>query len=306
MICGEPNCSESCRRSAVPEGDTTAADDVRSIILRSASDRKGGTAMSNDSYPKIKELLTGDKPEEVMEGLALVEKEVDRIAMGEAGELLDIITTIYHLDVLDNPAMVPVLEKVVDLTVRMGSWTIPLLIEQLDTGDMKSQSVIAHILGKFGQDAIDPLIAEYSSTTNPTFKSIILYALGKIRSPSILKAVNPALDASQSSSLELRDTATRALGKFLESIPSGQLTLNQKDRYIECLHANLADQNNSIRSKALRSLGKMARFGHMTDNECEKLAEICRHMLGIDGTDDWDRAFIVRKEAEIALRFLNC
>jgi hypothetical protein len=112
------------------------------------------------------------------------------------------------------------------------------------------------------------------------------------------------LNAAQSEDQELRDTATRALGKFTEAIPSSDLPEDQRQAIIDTLKTNLADTNAGIRAKAVRSLGKMAKKGHLDEAEQEQLREVCELVLGIDGSFDWDRAYIVRKEAKEALEHL--
>jgi HEAT repeat protein len=154
-----------------------------------------------------------------------------------------------------------------------------------------------------GADAIKPLMTEYQASTDPVRRTFALYALGKIQSAQIIQAAPLALEAAQSEDLELRDTATRALGRFVESIPPSDLSEKLRVAFIESLQHNLADANAGIRAKAVRSLGKLAKCGHLDAAEREKLQATCRLMLGIDDNFDWDRAYIVRKEAEEALRY---
>jgi len=148
------------------------------------------------------------------------------------------------------------------------------------------------------------LMLEYASTTDPTRRSFILYTLGKIKSPKIVQAAPLALEAAQSPDRELRDTATRALGKFAESIPPENMSNELRAQFRERLHANLSDPHASIRAKAIRSLGKLAKYGHMTPAERAQLKVICERALGTDELAEWDRAYIVRKEAEEALRYV--
>ena len=77
-----------------------------------------------------------------------------------------------------------------------------------------------------------------------------------------------------------------------------------KRQFIECLRSNLADPNASVRAKAIRGMGKMARHGHLTETEREQLKAVCNHIKGADKDGNWDRAYIVRKEADEALRYV--
>ena len=148
------------------------------------------------------------------------------------------------------------------------------------------------------------MMMAYSSATDPTFRAFILYALGKIKSPKVVQAAALALEAAQSPNLELRDTATRVLGKLAESIPPGELPAELKQVFMERLQANLADYTPSVRSKAIRSFGKLAKYKHLTGAEAGQLKAACQHILGTDAAGEWDRTFVVRKEAEEALKYV--
>jgi hypothetical protein len=128
--------------------------------------------------------------------------------------------------------------------------------------------------------------------------------LSKIKSPKVAQAAAIALEAAESPNLELRDTATRTLGKMAESIPPGQLSDELKRLFMERLQANLSDPNVTVRAKAIRSFGKLAKCKHLTGEESRQLKAACQHILGLDADGEWDRAFIVRKEAEEALKYV--
>lgn len=260
--------------------------------------------MQENSYDTIKNLLASHNPEELHRGIELVKKEIARIGSSEAKQLFEMISAIFYIDTLDHPELVPILDEAISLAVGFGKWVVPVLIENLDAGDLKVQLATGQALGRIGADAIQPLIAEYESSSDPDRHTFILYALGKIKSPAVVQAARLALDAAQSPDRELRDTATRAIGKFAESIPPSQLSETLRKEFREKLEINLADSNVNIRAKALRSLGKLAKYGYLTTGEREKLRVVCMRILGKDESFDWDRAFIVRKEAEEALLFV--
>ncbi len=259
--------------------------------------------MSKSSYETIKTFLASTRPDELHQGLKLVRQEISRVGSDEARPLFEMVSAIFYIDPLDHPELVPVLDEAVSLTAGFGEWIIPILLEQLDTGDLKAQMAIGHALGRIGVDAIKTLVNEYQASTEPGRRMFILYALGKIKSPEIVQAAPLALEAAQSSNSELRDTATRAIGKLAESIRPSDLPEDLRKAFFERLRDNLADPYPGIRAKALRSLGKLARHGHLDTMEREKLKASCRLILGTGGDYDWDKAYIVRKEAEEALKY---
>lgn len=260
--------------------------------------------MEENSHGNIGRLLASTKPEEMLRGLKLVKEEISRIGSDEARPLYEMVSTIFYIDLLDRPDLVPVLDEAVNLVAGFGQWVIPVLIQSLVAGDLKAQMVVAHALGRMGADAIQPLLAEYESSSDPECRAFILYSLAKIKSPEIVQAAHFALEAAQSPDRELRDTATRAIGRFAESIPPSNLPDEIRCGFVEKLRANLADPKAGIRAKAVRSLGRLAKCGHLTAEERQKLKATLDFILGEDEHFDWDRAYIVRREAKEAREYV--
>ena len=260
--------------------------------------------MQDKSLHNIELLLMSSKPEDLREGLDLVKKEISRVGSEEARSMFEMLSSIFYIDPLDHPELMPYLDEAINLVVGFGEWVIPVLVEKLDEGDLKVQIAIANALGRIGADAISPLMNEYQSTTNPERYAFLLYALSKIKSPKIVQATHIALEALQSQDLELRDTGARAVGKFVESIQPSELSDEIRNGFVEKLRANLSDPNAGIRAKAVRSLGKLARYGHLSSDEKKNLKEIIDRIMGTDENYDWDRAYIVRREAGEALNYI--
>lgn len=262
--------------------------------------------MNEETYRKIGELLSSHNPVELMQGLALVRAEALTATPEDAQRLCELILPLFYIDPLDHPEHVPAIEEAIMVTASLGEAVIPILIASLEAGDVKAQMAIAQALGWMGAKAIAPLLAEYESTCpDPSCRAFLLYALGKIKSPEIVKATHIALAAASSPDQELRDTATRAIGKFAESIPAGRLPEEIRVGFQEHLIRNLADPSPGIRAKAVRSLGKLAKHGHMTARERWELGAILRRILGEDERYEWDRAYVVRKEAREALQYVG-
>jgi len=248
----------------------------------------------------IERLLASTKPEELRQGLSLAREEISRLDAEEARPLFEMISTVFYIDPLDRPDLVPLIDEAVTLIARFCEKFMPILIQNLDAGDLKAQMAIAHALGRMGTDAIRPLLTEYESSPDQARRAFILYALGKIKAPQVVQAVPAAILGAQSPDRELRDTATRAIGKFAESIPSSDLPDEMRCGLVKMLRANLADPNPGIRAKAVRSLGKLAQCAHLTAAERKELKATLDLILGEDAQFEWDRAYIVRKEAREA------
>lgn len=260
--------------------------------------------MEEELYRSIGARLASTEPDEILRGLELVKVQIPAIGEAESHRLFEMVFPLFYIDPLDLPSHVPVLEEAIAVVASFGRWAIPVLILSLESGDVKAQMAIAQALGRMGADAIAPLIAEYEGCPEPGCGAFVLYALGKIKSPEIVAAVPAALDAAGSPDLELRDSATRAIGKFAESIPAGGFSAELHAGLVAVLQRNLADPSPGIRAKAVRSLGKLARYGHLTAGERGQLKVTLRRILGEDEAFDWDRAYVVRKEAKEALEYV--
>ena len=259
-------------------------------------------ARPEERYGTIRTLLSSKDPDDLRKGLALVEGEIARVGAHAARPLFEMVAAIFYLDPLDRPDLVPVLDEAVSLVVGFGEWVIPVLVDHLEAGDVKAQLAAGHALGRIGADAIRPLMAKLESAADPTARTFALYTLGKIRSPRVIETLPLVLSTSRSNDLELHDTAIRAIGRMAESIPKGRFPEEQRDAFVDRLHEALADTSAGVRAKAVRSLGKLARAGHLSVEERDTLVAVCRRLIGEDEAFEWDRAYIVRKEAEEALR----
>ena len=185
--------------------------------------------MSEKSYENIRTLLASSKPEELRRGLELVRQEISRVGTSEARPLFEMVSAMFYIDPLDHPELVPILDQAVSLVVGFGAWVIPMLVENLDAGDIKAQLAIGHALGRIGADAIEPLMTEYEASDDPERHMFLLYALGKIKSPKIVQAAQLAIEAARSPDLELRDTATRATSLACTATTAGRLRTSGRD-----------------------------------------------------------------------------
>jgi HEAT repeat protein len=261
--------------------------------------------MQPETYHTISTLLSSHDPADLLRGLALVKAEAPGADPQGCERLCEVVLPIFYIDPLDHPEHIPVIEEAITVVAGLGEAVIPPLIQNLEMGDVKAQMAIASALGWMGAKAVDPLLAEYAATCpDPSCKAFLLYALGKIKAPEVVKAAPLAIEAARSADLELRDTATRALGKFAESIPAGGLPEEARTAALAVLLDNLSDYSPGVRAKAVRSLGKLAKYGHLTPRERWDLAARLRRILGKDEQFEWDRAYVVRKEAQEALGYV--
>ena len=261
--------------------------------------------MTAETYEKIKTLLNSSDSEEIHQGLVLIRGELPNITDESAQSLFEMVSALFYIDLLDHPEHAFVLDEAVSLVADFGEFVVPILLNNLDAGDMKAQLTIGHAFGRIGEAAIEPLLESYLCEESEECRIFLVYALGKIRSPRVLEAFEKVLGAAKADTLELRDTAIRALGNFVEVISPEDLPEADKKEMLEAIQVALSDSSAGVRSKAIRSYGKLARFKHLSGEELKKFKDTCELLLGVDDKFTWDRAYIVRKEAQDALNCLE-
>ncbi|MCJ7717587.1 MAG: hypothetical protein MUO54_13850, partial [Anaerolineales bacterium] len=261
--------------------------------------------MLDEKYEQIKSLLSSSDSGKIHQGLVMIREGLPSIIEEATRSLFEMVSALFYIDLLDHPEHAYVLDEAVNLVADFGEFVIPILLNNLDAGDMKAQLTIGHAIGRVGEQAIEPLLESFKCEESEECRTFLVYALGKIRSPKILKAFEQVLTAAQSENLELRDTAIRALGNFVELIAPADLPSDYKKVMLEAIKLNLSDASAGVRSKAIRSYGKLARYGHLDQEERQKCKETCELLLGVDNQFEWDRAYIVRKEAQQALDCLE-
>ncbi len=73
--------------------------------------------MSEDSYSHIQALLASTQPDEIREGLALVELEIERVGALEARPLFEMVAALFYIDPLDHPELIYILNEAVSLII---------------------------------------------------------------------------------------------------------------------------------------------------------------------------------------------
>ena len=71
------------------------------------------------------------------------------------------------------------------------------------------------------------------------------------------------------------------------------------------LTRNLSDPNSGVRAKAVRGIGKMARFDFIGTPEKATAKKAIERILGFNNDFEWDRAYVVRAEAEETIKYLS-
>lgn len=250
--------------------------------------------------------LSSTDPQVILKGIDRIRHLLESDpAEEEFSLILDALTSLFYLDTFDRPDLREVLASAQQTVADMGPRAIPLMLERLHNTDLKAEIIFAQTCGMMDEQALPILIENYHQHKEPIYRAFILYAFGKIKSSAVIKALPLVVEAVKSPSRELEDSAVRALGKICECIQPQAVSPTERDDIFHTLVSKLVHPNDVIRSKAVRSLGKLARVKWTTEEQNQFLRQKVREILGLEEQTTWDFAYLVRREAEEIRQLLN-
>jgi len=254
-----------------------------------------------DNIQEALEKVAGHDLETIMSGLRIIEEGIHTYDSEDLLTVTDTLGSLLFIDGFDRPDLQPAVEAAVEILAEAGAEVIPYIMDSFENMDIKANISFAKVLGKIGVPAIPHLLDFYRQSDSSYQKAYALYALGKIKDKSVLAVLPDIMEAVDSEHLEVRDSAIRALGKTIEIITGRDISTVRRDSIFNLLFRCIADLHSTIRAKALRALGKMQKHGLLTEAQRSQLSAACRRITGQDENYQWDRAFIVRKEAQEVL-----
>jgi HEAT repeat protein len=260
--------------------------------------------MTVDSLAAALRCLHGDRPEAIAECLEYLGAELGKLPEAEFRAAVEEVCALFYVDTADRPELQPFLDQAVGILAAQGPRVVGPLLELMKGSDIKSHLYLGRTLGAVGHAAL-PALRRVIATEDPYSRSFALFAVGKMHGPVVQEALPEVIGSLMHPDKEVRDSAARTLGKIAERVPASALSADRRVEMYEVLFRALSDAQPAVRAKAVRSLGKLARFGYLDAVQEQHVRLAALRMLGRDEAEEWDRAFIVRREAEETLRHLE-
>ena len=254
----------------------------------------------------IIEHIVLDNEESVSKALVQTKKLKD-LTLDEKNELTAALSTVfYHHDHAGITGMTKVAIKAEKQIARFGCDVVPFLIEELINADAESAAYLGRAIALNGCSAIDHILKAWEENWEDDFATInIIQALSYFKTSEISKAIPQILVAGKSANFQVRSIALYSIGKLSRRIPSDAFDEALRNSMFDVVYENLSDRKPLVRKNAARTLGKMQKKGILISEHEKKVFLAFNAILGLDGRHKWDRAFIVRHEAEHFLPFFK-
>jgi HEAT repeat protein len=249
--------------------------------------------------------LRSRNPDAMLRACREVSDHIDSMEPNEERVIADALTGSLYIDIADHPEFADAVDCAVDTLAKMGPDTVNVLIEGLTDTDLQVNFMIGRVLAKMGEPAVAVLKEMFRTAKDPYRRSLALFALSKIDTPVLLEIFPDVIAALDHENGELRDMAAQAIGRMIDCIGSACLEPDIVNLAFDKLMLRVSDPNPGARAKVVRSIGRLARAGYLDDVQKKRALDAVRGILGIDGMYEWDRAFVVRQEAEETYYYLT-
>lgn len=258
-----------------------------------------------DKLESIYNGLRSRNPDAIQKACREIDENKGRMNPKEERVIADALTGVLYVDTVDRPEFTDAVNCAMDTLAGMGPDTINVLIEGLTDTDLHVNYMIAEVLGKMGEPAVAVLKEMFRKEKDPYRRSLALFALSKIDNPALIEIFPDVVSALDHESGELRDMAAQAIGRMVDCIGEACLAPEMVNLAFDKLMLRVSDPHPGARAKVVRSIGRLARAGYLDDVQKKRALDAVRAILGIDGMYEWDRAFVVRQEAEEAYFYLT-
>ena len=240
----------------------------------------------------------------VRKAVAAVGNRVGDFDPRQVPEVVEMLASLFYIDTGDRPDFFPVIEDAVKVIASIGEPGVPTLMWLMNESDYKANLMLARTLGRIGPPAYGPVKDLFYFPQLPWHRALAMFAMAKMNEAALMEIFPDTVNALGDSDREIRDTAARTVGRIIDSFKPGQIPHDLVREAFEKLLVRLKDTCAVVRSKSVRSIGKMVKNNYLTKEQLSTAREEVEELLGL-GSGDPDPFYLVRKEAEETMSYLE-
>jgi ferredoxin/flavodoxin---NADP+ reductase len=210
--------------------------------------------------------------------------------------LSEVFFHVHHTGSTSMPKLAVLIEKLIG---KFGPDMIPFLFQEILTADTETAVDFGKSLARNGVVGLEFILSkldEYRERDHDLINLIQVLSLFKI--PEAAKAVPAILAAAQHNNHQVTSMGLYSVGRLVQKLRPTAFSEELRLKMFDAVFRFLSNPQGLVRKNAARALGKMLRKGLLSKENEQKLYKTFLAIAGRDEHHNWDRAFIVRREAE--------
>ncbi len=258
---------------------------------------------------RVQEIIYGFDIHSVTSVSATIDrvKSISDFSVEEKGDLTKALTELFfhahHTGSSQVPKLAVNIEKRI---VKFGPEMIPYLFKEILEVDSESAAYFGQTLARHGAEALNYIKDRFTSSQYHEHEQMnILQVLSYFKIPEAASMIPTILEASKGENHQITSVGLYTVGRLVQKLPASAFDEALCQQIFDAVLKFLANPQGLVRKNAARTLGKMLRKGLLNKENERKLHTIFLAITGKDEHHNWDRAFIVRREAEDFLPYFK-
>lgn len=244
-------------------------------------------SLNTHSAESVRQALSSTK---ALSDLSLEEK------LNLTKALSDVFFHVHHTGSTEMPKLAVNTEK---LIARFGPDMIPFLFKEILEADTESAVYFGKSLARNGIVGLDFILSKLDEHRVHDHDLInILQVFSFFKIPEVAKAIPSLLKESQHTNHQVTAMGLYTVGRLVQKHRPTNFSEELRTTIFDSVFRFLSHPQGLVRKNAARTLGKMLRKGLLSRENEQKLYKTFLAIAGRDEHHNWDRAFIVRREAE--------
>lgn len=234
-------------------------------------------------------------------------KKLDDLSTDEKACLTEAFFDIFaHAHHTNSTAMPKLAVRAGKRIAKFGPQMLPVLFEHLLTADSETAIYYARALARNDEAGLKYLIPKLSEYRNRELDVInLIQAVGYFKIPEAATTVPLVLSIGQQVNHQVASMSLYTTGRLVQQLPPTAFSDELRQFIFTACFRFLSHAQGLVRKNAARTLGKMLRKGLLSEENEHKLYKSFLSITGRDEHHNWDRAFIVRREAEDFLPYFH-
>lgn len=255
---------------------------------------------------QIAKLINTNREEDIAAGIDLAIK-LENLSSEEKKELAEVLSEIFYFhDHSGISSMAKLAIKAEQIIAKLGCDVIPFLLEELVNADSESAAYFGKAIAFSTCSDIQVILDAWEEYEDDDFAIVnLLQALSYYRTEDSLKAFPQLLVGTKSENFQIRGMSVYALGKLMERKKKEDFNEEIQLKLYDAIYERISDSKPIVRQQAAHALGQMQHKKLLTEPQRVEVLAAFNAILGRDNRHKWDRAFIVRSEAEKFIPFFS-